>query len=179
MEILTNVKRLYISFKSLVNDFVYSFGRAALLLLVEVQNHTVPVRERGRIRVNTTISYIENLFFCSSNLLRATLLSSKSLYLCPLRQSCNFVTLWQPKIHQLVTLPHSQNSIEIFPNAVEGSAHLLGISSDIPTETVYVFNILHPCCVWRTFCIHQPLVIVRPLYRTGISLLSKEGFLYI
>ena len=31
MEILTSVKRLYISFKSLVNDFVYSFGRAALL----------------------------------------------------------------------------------------------------------------------------------------------------
>jgi len=30
---------------------VYSFGRAALLLLVEVQNHTVPVRERRRIRV--------------------------------------------------------------------------------------------------------------------------------
>ena len=27
---------IYISFKSLVNDFVYSFGRAALLLLVEV-----------------------------------------------------------------------------------------------------------------------------------------------
>ena len=52
MEILTSVKRLYISFKSLVNDFVYSFGRAALLLLVEVQNHTVPVQERGRIRVN-------------------------------------------------------------------------------------------------------------------------------
>ena len=51
MEILTSVKRLYISFKSLVNDFVYSFGRVALLLLVEVQNHTVPVRERGRIRV--------------------------------------------------------------------------------------------------------------------------------
>ena len=51
MEILTSVKRLYISFKSLVNDFVYSFDRAALLLLVEVQNHTVPVRERGRIRV--------------------------------------------------------------------------------------------------------------------------------
>jgi hypothetical protein len=45
------VKRLYISFKSLVNDFVYSFGRAALLLLVEVQNHTVTVRERHRIRV--------------------------------------------------------------------------------------------------------------------------------
>ena len=53
MEILTSVKRLYVSFKSLVNDFVYSFGRAALLLLVEVYNHTVPVRERGRIRVNT------------------------------------------------------------------------------------------------------------------------------
>ena len=52
MEILTSVKRLYIRFKSLVNDFVYSFGRAALLLLVEVQNHTVTVRERGRIRVN-------------------------------------------------------------------------------------------------------------------------------
>jgi len=46
------VKRLYISFKSLVNDFVYSFGRAALLLLVEVLKHTVPVRERRRIRVN-------------------------------------------------------------------------------------------------------------------------------
>ena len=44
------MKRLYISFKSLVNDFVYSFGRAALLLLVEV--YTVPARERGRIRVN-------------------------------------------------------------------------------------------------------------------------------
>ena len=52
MEILTSVRRLYISFKSPVNDSVYSFGRAALLLLVEVQNHTVPVRERGRIRVN-------------------------------------------------------------------------------------------------------------------------------
>ena len=51
MEILTSVKRLYISFKSLVNDFVYIFGRAALLLLVEVQNHTVPVRESRRIRV--------------------------------------------------------------------------------------------------------------------------------
>ena len=48
------MRRLYISFKSLVNDFVYSFGRAALLLLVEVQNHTVPVRERGRIKVNRT-----------------------------------------------------------------------------------------------------------------------------
>ena len=38
MEILTSVKRLYvyISFKSLVNDFVYSFGRVALFLLVEV-----------------------------------------------------------------------------------------------------------------------------------------------
>ena len=45
------MKRLYIRFKSLVNDFVYSFGRAALLLLVEVSNHTVPVRERRRIRV--------------------------------------------------------------------------------------------------------------------------------
>ena len=52
MEILTSVRRLYISFKSLVNDFVYSFGHAALLLLVEVKNHTVPVRERRRIRVN-------------------------------------------------------------------------------------------------------------------------------
>jgi len=36
MEILTIVRRLYISFKSFVNDFVYSFGRVALLLLVEV-----------------------------------------------------------------------------------------------------------------------------------------------
>ena len=58
MEILTNVKRLYLSFKSLVNDFVYSFGRVALLLLVEVQNHTVPVRERGRIRVNASVVFI-------------------------------------------------------------------------------------------------------------------------
>ena len=46
MEILTSVRRLYIRFMSPVNDFVYSFGRAALLLLVEVSNHTVPVRER-------------------------------------------------------------------------------------------------------------------------------------
>ena len=52
MEILTSVRRLYIRFKSLVNDVVYSFGRAALLLLVEVYNHTIPVRERRRIRVN-------------------------------------------------------------------------------------------------------------------------------
>ena len=36
MEILTSVRRLYIRFKSIVNDFVYTFGRAALLLLVEV-----------------------------------------------------------------------------------------------------------------------------------------------
>ena len=36
MEILTSVKRLYVGFKSPVNDFVYSFGRAALLLLVKV-----------------------------------------------------------------------------------------------------------------------------------------------
>ena len=59
MEILTSVKRLYISFKSPVNDSVYSFGRAALLLLVEVQNHTVPVRERGRIRVNRCSNFQE------------------------------------------------------------------------------------------------------------------------
>ena len=52
MEILTSVRRLNIRFKSLVNDFVYSFGRAALLLLVEVYNHIVPVWERRRIRVN-------------------------------------------------------------------------------------------------------------------------------
>ena len=56
MEILTSVRRLYIRFKSLVNDFVYSFGRAALLLLVEVWNHTVPVRERRRIRVNLCLT---------------------------------------------------------------------------------------------------------------------------
>ena len=36
MEILTSVRRLYIRFKSLVNNFVYTFGRAPLLLLVEV-----------------------------------------------------------------------------------------------------------------------------------------------
>ena len=59
MEIPISVRRLYVSFKSLVSDFVYSFGRAALLLLVEVQNHTVPVRERGRIRDNKAqIPYI-------------------------------------------------------------------------------------------------------------------------
>ena len=49
------MRRLYIRFKSLVNDFVYGFGRAALLLLVEVYNHTVPVRERRRIRVKGTV----------------------------------------------------------------------------------------------------------------------------
>jgi len=37
---------------------VYSFGRAALLLLVEVQNHTVPVRERRRIRVKIDVTNI-------------------------------------------------------------------------------------------------------------------------
>ena len=55
MEILTSMRRLYICFKSLVNDFVYSFGRAALLLLVEVWNHTVPVRERHMIRVKIVV----------------------------------------------------------------------------------------------------------------------------
>ena len=62
MEILTSVRRLYISFKSLVNDFVYSFGRAALLLLVEVQNHTVPVWEHHRIRVKRRESQYTKLF---------------------------------------------------------------------------------------------------------------------
>jgi len=38
---------------------VYSFGRAALLLLVEVWNHTVPVRERRRIRVNAASSGLQ------------------------------------------------------------------------------------------------------------------------
>ena len=53
------MRRLYIRFKSLVNDFVYSFDRAALLLLVEVYNHIVPVRERRRIRVNIESRYTE------------------------------------------------------------------------------------------------------------------------
>ena len=56
MEILTSVRRLYIRFKSPVNEDVYGFGRAALLLLVEVWNHTVPVRERRRIRVNYVLT---------------------------------------------------------------------------------------------------------------------------
>ena len=62
MEILTSVRRLYISFKSLVNDFVYSFGRAALLLLIEVLNHTVPVRERRRIRDNAGVERVMETF---------------------------------------------------------------------------------------------------------------------
>ena len=69
MEILTSVRRLYISFKSLVNDFVYSFGRAALLLLVEMQNHTVPVRERRRIRVNIIIYWSCASLLCKMNTL--------------------------------------------------------------------------------------------------------------
>ena len=64
MEILTSVKGLYICFKSLVNDFVYSFGRAALLLLVEVQNHTVPVRERCRIRANKVFLCTKTVTLC-------------------------------------------------------------------------------------------------------------------
>ena len=75
MEILTSLKRLYISFKSLVNDFVYSFGRAALLLLVEVQNHTIPVRERGRIRVNVTLLV--------SRTLKSLLYFCKFAHICP------------------------------------------------------------------------------------------------
>jgi len=38
MEILTSLGRLCVRFKSLVNDYVYSFGHAALLLLAEVLN---------------------------------------------------------------------------------------------------------------------------------------------
>ena len=71
MEILTSVKRLYISFKSLVNDFVYSFGRAALLLLVEVKNHTVPVRERGRIRVNSCVCVVHTYMHALALRIRA------------------------------------------------------------------------------------------------------------
>ena len=76
MEILTSVKRLYIRFKSLVNDFVYSFGRAALLLLVEVQNHTGPVRERGRIRFKSSVKdpqYAHKIIYythCSPSMFR-------------------------------------------------------------------------------------------------------------
>ena len=66
MEILSSVKRLYIGFKSLVNDSVYSFGRAALLLLVEVQNHTVPIRERRRIRVNVNCDILLEQSNCAS-----------------------------------------------------------------------------------------------------------------
>ena len=65
MENLTSVRRLYVRFKSLVNDFVYSFGRAALLLLVEVYNHTVPVRERRMIRVNTGHESLSDVSECS------------------------------------------------------------------------------------------------------------------
>jgi len=47
---------------------VYSFGRAALLLLVEVWNHTVPVRERGRIRVNiNTWQLVDNSAMCNKS----------------------------------------------------------------------------------------------------------------
>ena len=69
MEILTSVKRLYIRFKSLVNDFVYSFGHAALLLLVEAKNHTVTVRERRRIRVKYS-SPTPAFSICASHLCR-------------------------------------------------------------------------------------------------------------
>ena len=101
MEILISVRRLYISFKSPVNDFVYSFGRAALLLLVEVQNHTVPVRERRRIRVNVGMV---NRF--------------PSLYSSSALQSTNF----RLEIHLLCELNASQNYskrfIATFPNSV-------------------------------------------------------------
>ena len=86
MEILTSVRRLYIHFKSLVNDFVYSFGSAALLLLVEVYNHTIPVRERRRIRVKpwSRLSYSKSNdnFSEYENILSATACKmSKNLFL--------------------------------------------------------------------------------------------------
>ena len=63
---------------------VYSFGRAALLLLVEVYNHTVPVRERGRIRVK----------FCEWS-------SEWDKIMAPLesiikQQQLNYLFAWQP-----------------------------------------------------------------------------------
>ena len=64
------MRRLYVSFKSLVNDSVYSFGRAALLLLVEVENHTVPVRERRRIRVNFLFSGVTSCHKCVLSILQ-------------------------------------------------------------------------------------------------------------
>ena len=71
------VRRIYISFKSLVNDFVYSFGRAALLLLVEVQNHTVPIRERRRIRDNI---FIFILLLSEGGVTKAWYLFNKVIY---------------------------------------------------------------------------------------------------
>jgi len=38
MEILTSLGRICVRFKSLVNDCVYSFGNAPLLLLAEMLN---------------------------------------------------------------------------------------------------------------------------------------------
>ena len=78
MEILTSAKRLYIRFKSLVNYFVYSFGRAALLLLVEVQNHTFPVRERGRIRV---IVFLTSTVAVTAKLVRLPIRTDRCCYL--------------------------------------------------------------------------------------------------
>ena len=81
MEILISVKRLCISFKSLVNDFVYSFGRAALLLLlVEVQNHTVPVRERGRIRDNQQAIKVTDVCKLSEIFVRTFYSSASGFY---------------------------------------------------------------------------------------------------
>ena len=102
MEILTSVKRLYISFKSLVNDFVYSFGRAALLLPVEVQNRTVPVRERGRIRVNYNHSFKDDKII--------GLETSHSL--SPFTQ--HFDLRWQ----QRILLQNPLNSFQIHHNSI-------------------------------------------------------------
>jgi len=57
---------------------VYSFGRAALLLLVEVSNHTVPVRERRRIRVNIIHVYkmIQSLYLLIVKVYTKTIVSS-------------------------------------------------------------------------------------------------------
>ena len=104
MEILTSVRRLYISFKSPVNDFVYSFGRAALLLLIDVQNHTVPVRERGRIRVirnklqfhsGLYVYFVQNIRILHSNMIqfhKYEIKSSASHFTLIINRHCQILT---------------------------------------------------------------------------------------
>jgi hypothetical protein len=156
MEILTSVKRLYIRFKSPVNEDVYGFGRAAILLLVEVWNHTVPVRERGRIRVKKCV--ISN----------QVLLSSSNL-LCPLSSSSAHINT-SAQCHPLpIYVTQWRRGLRLGSAA----ARLLGLWVRLPPKVW--MSVCCECCMLtgRVFC-DGPITRPESPAECGVSECDRE-----